>query len=386
MRRLTENVAPRADPTDTTSTDTPLLPDYGGACISSVAEALSARNGDAPADWLPGPAVGARQVVLLVLDGLGWEQLREARSTAPTLSSGEGGAITSVVPTTTATALTSITTGLVPAQHGVVGYRLRFDDDVLNVLKWRSAGRDMRRLLPAARFQPATPFGGARPPAVTRSEFASTGFTALHLGGTRLVGWGVPSSLVVHVRSLLEGGEEFVYAYYDGLDKVAHAHGLGAFYEAELRCVDRLIGDLIEVLPPGAVLVMTSDHGQVEVGPAVRMIDAEVFELIELVSGEGRFRWLHARNGAEKDLIQAAVEAHGSEAWARTKEEIVEGGWFGGPLDSEVSRRLGDVALVAREPVAFLDPADTGETRLAARHGSLTSSEMYVPLLAWRAP
>ena len=65
--------------------------------------------------------------------------------------------------------------------------------------------------------------------------------------------------------------------------------------------------------------------------------------------------------------------------------KIVEAGWFGGPLAPHVTARLGDVALVAREPVAFLDPADTGETRLAARHGSLTAAEMYVPLIAWAA-
>ena len=57
------------------------------------------------------------------------------------------------------------------------------------------------------------------------------------------------------MRRLLAAGEPFVYAYYDGLDKVAHEHGLGEHYAEELRIVDRLVGDLIEVLPPGAVLV-----------------------------------------------------------------------------------------------------------------------------------
>lgn len=386
VRRLTDTEAHSAEPPGQGAIGTPVLPDYGGACLSSVVRALAGRHGPEAPEWLPGPSLGAAQVVLLVLDGIGWEQLLASRAVAPTLCAGEGGPITSVVPTTTATALTSITTGRVPAEHGVVGYRLRVDDDVLNVLKWRASGRDMRRELPATHFQRIPPFGGTRPPAVTRSEFAATGFTALHLAGTRLFGWALPSTLVLHVRTLLQTGEPFVYAYYDGLDKVAHAHGLGEFYEAELRSVDRLVGDLVEVLPPGAVLVVTSDHGQVEVGMAARMLDPKVLDLIELVSGEGRFRWLHARSGAADDLVQAAREAHGSEAWVCTKEEMVEAGWFGGPLDAEVARRLGDVALVAGEPVAFLDPADTGETRLAARHGSLTTAEMYVPLLALAAP
>ncbi len=371
----------------------PVVPDYGGACLSSLVAALAARGRPDAAGWLPQPCKEATQLVLLVLDGIGWEQLSSAHAVAPTLTGGTGGPITSVVPTTTATALTSITTGCMPCEHGVVGYRMRIpsdardgvDGEVLNVLRWRTGRGDMRRLMPATRFQTVPPFAGVRAPAVTRSEFASTGFTALHLAGARLVGWALPSSLVVQVRDLLSSGEPFVYAYYDGLDKVAHAHGLGEFYEAELRSVDRWVSDLVESLPSGCALVVTSDHGQVEVGDAVHVPSAELLDHVQMLSGEGRFRWLHARPGAEDDLLSAAIEAYGDEAWVRTREEIVEAGWFGGPLSAPVADRLGDVALVARQAVAFLDPADTGETRLAARHGSLTSAEMYVPLITWPA-
>jgi len=369
--------------------DEPVLPDYGGACLSSVVPALFDRfSPDAPS-WLPAPARGARQVVLLVLDGLGWEQLQADAIHVPTVAAGQGGPITSVVPTTTATALTSITTGRPPADHGVVGYRVRVDgddghgDEVMNVLRWRTPTGDMRRRRQAGTFQTVPPFRGLAVPAVTRSEFASTGFTAAHLAGARLVGWSVPSTLVVEVRRLLGEGEPFVYAYYDGLDKVAHERGLGEYYAQELRTVDRLVGDLVEALPAGAALVVTSDHGQVEVGTSARLPGPDLLAGVELLSGEGRFRWLHARPGATADVAAAGEEAHGDEAWVRTREQIVDEGWFGGPITKEVAHRLGDVALVARAPVAFLDPADTGETRLLARHGSLTTAEMYVPLVAW---
>jgi len=370
-------------------TDEPVLPDYGGACLSSVVPALLGRFDSEAPSWLPVAARGARQVVLLVLDGLGRQQLEAGAAHAPTLAAGGGGTITSVVPTTTATALTSITTGRPPAEHGVVGYRVRVDgdngagDEVMNVLRWRTGAGDMRRRRPAGSFQTALPFGGRPVPAVTRTEFASTGFTAAHLAGARLVGWSVPSTLVVELDRLLQGGEPFVYAYYDGLDKVAHEHGLGDHYAQELRTVDRLVGDIVDALPPGAALVVTSDHGQVEVGTSARLPGPELLAHVEMLSGEGRFRWLHARPGATADVLAAAEDAHGKEAWVRTREQIIDDGWFGGPLTDVVAHRLGDVALVAHEPVAFLDPADTGETRLLARHGSLTPAEMYVPLLAW---
>jgi hypothetical protein len=380
----------------------PVLPDYGGACLSSLAPALMDRRRSLP-PWLPEMVSQAEQVALLVLDGLGWELLGAKADRAPTLVGAAGGPITSVVPTTTATALTSISTGSVPAAHGIVGYRLRLGGagadagttparggpeapapgEVVNILRWRSERGDLRRRVPAARFQLVPAFQGSGVPAVTRADFASTGFTAAHLGGTRIVGWHVPSSLVVDVGRLLGEGEPFVYAYYDGLDKVAHQHGLGDFYDAELHTVDRLVGDLLGVLPPGAALVVTSDHGQVEVGDAVRLPGPELMAGVSLVSGEGRFRWFHARAGAADDVATAAREAHGDEAWVVTRDEMIEAGWFGGPLRPDVAGRLGDVALVARASVAFLDPADTGETRLMARHGSLTPAEMYVPLLVW---
>ena len=84
-------------------------------------------------------------------------------------------------------------------------------------------------------------------------------------------------------------------------------------------------------------------------------------------------------------MAATASDLHGDVAWVRTKDEMIADGWLGGVPSPEVSGRLGDVALVPFAPTAFLDPADTGELRLKARHGSLTPAEMSIPLLGWRA-
>jgi predicted AlkP superfamily pyrophosphatase or phosphodiesterase len=372
----------------------PVLPDYGGACISSLTPVLrqivsNPGGGSCQTlpDWLPEPAREADQIVLLVLDGFGWERLTAAAELLPTLGSAARSRLTSVVPTTTATALTSISTGLPPSIHGVVGYRLVVRPDpgvprILNVLRWRADDSDARMTIPPRSFQPVAAFGGDPTPAVTRADFIATGFSAAHLDGTRMIGWQVPSTLVTEVGRLVSDGTRFVHAYYDGLDKVAHEHGLGEHYTAEMRAADRLVGDLVETLPKGACLVVTSDHGQVEVGRSAMLPATELLEASWLLSGEGRFRWFHAHPGAAGDLEAAAIACHGDVAWVRSLEQMRDERWFGGDLSAEVASRLGDVALVAREPVAFIDPADTGESRLAARHGSLTSAEMYVPLIA----
>ncbi len=340
-------------------------------------------------DWLPAAALHADQVVLLVLDGLGWEQLRDRSALAPTLSAAQGieRAITSVAPTTTACALTSITTGCPPCRHGLLGYRLAVGDDILNVLRWTvgsGRGRDARRTVPARSFQPCPSFSGSpRPvPVVSKGEFGGTGFTAAHLGNSPLRGYKVLSSLPVEVGRLLRGGEPFVYAYYDGIDKVAHGSGLGELYDAELRTVDRLVADVVAELPSGAVLVVTADHGQIDVGAQVELLGREIMASVEFMSGEGRFRWLHARAGAAADLLEAASDRYGDTTWVMGREQVVDDGLFGGPLQDDHLARVGDVALIPHASIAFVDPADTGESRLQSRHGSLTTDEMLVPLVA----
>ena len=362
----------------------PLIPDYDGPCLANVVPALLGPGADVPA-WVPAPLAGADQVVLLALDGLGWDQLEERRHLAPTLAGMAGGAISTVAPSTTATALSSLTLGCPPGEHGVVGYRINVRGDVLNVLRWQTPAGDARTVIPPDDIQGRAPFLGRRPPVVTRAEFAGTGFSGAHLAGVRFHGYRVVSTLVTEVRNLVRAGQPFVYAYYDGVDKVAHEYGLGEHYDAELVAADRLVADLAEALPPGAALAVTSDHGQVQVGDAIVRIRDEVMDHVELLSGEGRFRWLHARPGAADDLAVVAKECHAGRAWVRTREEVIAEQWFGPAVSEAAAARFGDVVLAARDTVAFEDPADTGPYRLQSRHGSLTSAEMRIPLLALRA-
>jgi hypothetical protein len=266
-----------------------------------------------------------------------------------------------------------------------VGYRVDERGEVLNILRWSTPRGDARNRIEPGRFQPVPPFFGSHCPVVTRAEFASSGFSAAHLAGTRHLGWRVPSTLVVEVRRLLKAGEPFVYAYYDGVDKVAHEYGLEEHFDAELAAVDRLVADLLAELPPGAVLLVTADHGQVQVDDRIVTPHGDVLALVATQSGEGRFRWLHARPGAAADLLAVAGEHHGDQAWVVSRDEVVDGGWLGPVVVGDALRRLGDVALVPFAPISFDYSGDTGPFVLIGRHGSLTPAEMLVPLLAQRA-
>ena len=240
----------------------------------------------------------------------------------------------------------------------------------------------MMKDLPPIDFQPVEPFLGARPPVITRAEFQVSGFTQAHLRNGEFCGWWSPATLVTEIASQVTSGSPFVYAYYDGLDKVAHVHGMQRHYLDELKFVDALVERIIEELPEGATLLVTADHGMVEVGDQVFDLDEELIKKTSGTSGEARFLWLHAKEGSAEGLLEAA-QAHSDVAWIVGIEQILDECWFGTHVTPEARMRMGEVAIVARDPVALMDPRQPDAPQLVARHGSMTPEEMLVPFISF---
>ena len=248
--------------------------------------------------------------MLLLLDGLGWSAVEEHREIMPTLAAMEGGPITSVVPSTTAAALTSVATGLAPAQHGIVGYRMLVGRDVLNVLRWTV--HNGARPPDPFDVQRHTAFLGREVPVITRSEFRSTGFTQAHLRGGRFIGWHTTATLIEQCVRCVEAGERVVYAYYPGVDTVAHEFGLhDRAYRRELAATDQLVRDLLDALPASAALLVTSDHGQVHLERESWIDIGALAPLVDTMAGDGRFRYLYARKGSARELAERARDLVG---------------------------------------------------------------------------
>ncbi|MDQ1466815.1 MAG: hypothetical protein QOH10_1230 [Actinomycetota bacterium] len=357
----------------------PVLPALDGASVAGLIPALI---GGRPAPWMPEPVRGANSVVLLVLDGLGANEVDDRPSILRELAAMDGSRITTVVPSTTSTALTSISTGLAPAQHGVLGFRMLVDGEVLNVLRWQT---DSRHPPDPFTVQRHDAFLGRPVPVVTRVEFRESGFSQAHLRGSTFVGWKTVATLVEHCRRLVLAGERFVYAYYPGVDEVAHAYGLhDGFYERELASTDALVGSLLDALPAETALLVTADHGQIHLEPESWIEIDELHPMLAAQAGDGRFRYLYARKGMATDLLAAAHESLDAVAWVVSRRELLDAGWIGSGATGTVPGRIGDVVVAAREPVAFVDPALPRERTLRSAHGSLTPQEMWVPLRAAR--
>ena len=255
------------------------------------------------------------------------------------------------------------------------------------MLRWSNRAGDARRSACRRDVQPFAAVPGQAVPVVSRKAESSTGVharptwraCATSAGGCR-------RASPVIVRRLLGDGERFVYAYYDGIDKIAHEHGLGDFYDAELRppiassaTCRRCCRPTLRCWSPPTTARSTSASGSSR--PTPRCWCACRYQ-----SGEGRFRWLHARPGAAADLYDAAKTAHGDVAWVVTRagdagRRLVRA--RGRPADRPPDGRRG--AGGARSGQLRRSRPTPGRSSWCARHGSLTSAEMLVPLLAGRS-
>ena len=168
------------------------------------------------------------------------------------------------------------------------------------MLRWRTVSGDARAFVDPVAFQPLPPFQGRPVPVVSKSEFAGTGFTEAHQRDVPVAGWSLASSLASRCAALLEAGEPFVYAYYEGIDKIAHIAGLrrllrrraGRRRPAGGRPARRPAGGG----GPGRDRRPRPGRG----GAPGRLLDPRLADEAAMMSGEARFRWLHARRRRDR--------------------------------------------------------------------------------------
>ena len=356
----------------------PVLPDYADRCISNVLDALRNPRRPGPLLDLRSAVRDAPKIVLVLLDGLGAEQLAPRAAVAPWLASHQLDPITSVAPSTTAAALSSLTTGEAPGRHGIVGYRFEHDGQILQSLRWTVEGTDARSTHSPEKVQRLEPkLAGV--PYVGRADFQTSAFTAAHLRGADYRGAKSLKAMIPLVTAATAEAP-LVLAYHDAIDKVSHKDGFGPSFDSAVAEADQFLSDLRSALDPEVMLVVTSDHGQVDIGGASVDLSAATDALVAYRSGEGRFRWLHAVPGESGELLRRVTEELGESCWVRSRRQIANEGWFG-EMGDEVEERLGDVAVVPFAPVFIPDPKVPKEVNMRGRHGSLTSAEMLVPLV-----
>lgn len=382
---------------------TPPLPLYGTSAISDlVPSLLSALGVEGFAN--PLGVEPLRRACVLVFDGLGWEQVCANPRTAPFLASlaESGSALTAGFPASTSVSLSSIGTGLTPGEHGIVGYTMAvpgLPSRAMNVLRWSvhgPGGGDLRERVIPETLQPApTAFERATDAGVTVSlvgpiQLMHTGMTrAVFRGGRYRPAFSLGDLVQESVAALLAGERCFVYAYNPDLDATGHVRGVDSeAWRLQLAHVDRTAADLASRLPPDAALVVTGDHGMVDVRGPDRIDLSDRPDLrhgVRFLGGEPRARHVYTRAGAGAEVLAAWREGVGDRMWVVSREEAIDSGWFGPTVADRFRSRIGDVVAAAFGPIGIVErDVASIEAQLVGHHGSFTPEEQLVPFLLVR--
>lgn len=335
-----------------------------------------------------------RTVVVLLVDGFGHQLLPIARRSAPTLATLAVGApvLTAGFPTTTPTSLTTLGTGAPPGSHGVVGFFLRVPgtDRILNHIRWSDDPDPLRWQPLSTQFDRARA-AGVTPYVVSRPEYDGSGLTRAAFRGARYLPAAdidVTAERVIEIARSARG-RTLIYTYDPNVDSCGHVYGVGSpLWHRAVADVDHLVTILLERLPRGAALLITADHGQINVPAGSRTdldADPQLRVGVEAVSGEARVRYLHTIPGARDDVIATWRSVLGDNAIVVEREEAVAQGWFG-PIPEAHVQRLGDVVVMCTGDHVVLatktDPPSV--SAFVGFHGSATPAEMHIPLLVGR--
>ncbi|MDQ4086078.1 MAG: alkaline phosphatase family protein, partial [Actinomycetota bacterium] len=221
---------------------------------------------------------------------------------------------------------------------------------------------------------------------VNKRAFEGSGLTVASQRGVEFVAAdSAGERLAAAARIAATDSPSLVYVYDSDLDATGHASGCRSeAWRHQLATVDAFAQRLREVIPRDATMLVTADHGMVDIDVADRIdvdTEPELMDGVTLLGGEARFRHLYCRAGAVDDVAARWRRRLGDQAVVMTREEAVAAGWFGA-VRRDVEPRLGDVVVACMGDVAVVSTERFPfEAMLVGLHGSLTAEEMYVPLL-----
>ncbi len=379
-----------------------IFPDYQGTSIVNLMQTLAlARGGDvgmypAMTGLDTQRLADARNVVMLVIDGLGYEFLSQYPDSH--LYKHLHSKIMAVAPPTTTASVSTYLTGLAPQQHGLTGWftYLRELGSVVTILPWvlraggpqlGESGRAASDLLSLDSFfdRLAVDTYSVMPDFLQGSEF-----NRMVSGQANLVPYNTYQQCFNEVARLARNPrKKYVYAYWAGFDMLAHGYGVGSEQVAShFLELDQAFEKLVDQLSGSdTALLVSADHGFIDAPPEKRIDLVDHPELKACLQvplcGEPRLAYCYVRHDM-RSRFEDYVEKNLSEiAQLYASQDLVEQNLYGlGDAHPEMAHRTGDYTLVMQENYVMTDslPGDTA-VQLVGYHGGLSSQEIYVPLI-----
>ena len=384
------------------------LPDYHGGSIvnlmRSIERALDARPCDAAQAYpelnaLPARALsGARNIVLLVIDGLGYGYLTRADA---------GGAlhrhlrarITSVFPSTTATAVSSFLTGVGPQQHALTGWHIWLRELACLAATLRFRPRHGGEPLSKSGIAPRSVFTAepmfdrlaAKTHVVSPGNIIDSDYNVALCGLAQRRPYKELPELFSKMAEIVRSGSErqFIHAYICDLDAAAHSFGSASQeLQDKFRQIDAAFARFLDKIAGSDTLVIAvADHGFTDSPKAVCIELEDHPQLAETLTlplcGERRAAYCYVQSGQEsafEHYVQTRLD-HCADLHRST--DLIAQGWFGlGPANPRLAERVGHYTLVMKDDYTIKDWI-LGESRHLSLgvHGGVSAAEMYVPLI-----
>ena len=325
--------------------------------------------------------------VLILIDGMGQDAINNYGDQFPIFDElKQVKKLYTNFPSTTATSLSTLGTGVLPGVHGMLGYTVRVprsDNRLLNALKWDERVDPVMWQKVPTLFERAV-LAGVSVTHVAAKRYEGSGFTQAALRGAKYVGANGVDEMATAVSAALKPQPSFVYTYLNTLDSAGHSDGVGSDkWLTALQQVSEFITKVKQLAPAGTRIWVTSDHGMVNSTEQVILgQDNNLLENVTLIGGEPRARHIYIKEGAASETIAQWQEFFGNKAKVLSKESAIKDGLFGPVVTEDSHDRLGDLIAIANNDLILVDPARVREeSSMVGHHGGITDIEVEIPLL-----
>jgi predicted AlkP superfamily pyrophosphatase or phosphodiesterase len=325
--------------------------------------------------------------VLILIDGMGQDAIDKYGDQFPIFDElKQVKKLYTNFPSTTATSLSTLGTGVLPGVHGMLGYTVRVprsDNRLLNALKWDERVDPVMWQKVPTLFERAV-LAGVSVTHVAAKRYEGSGFTQAALRGAKYVGANGVDEMATAVSAALKPQPSFVYTYLNTLDSAGHSDGVGSDkWLTALQQVSEFISKVKQLAPAGTRIWVTSDHGMVNSTEQVILgQDNKLLENVTLIGGEPRARHIYIKEGAASETITQWQEFFGNKARVLSKESAIKDELFGPVVTEDSHDRLGDLIAIANNDLILVDPARVREeSSMVGHHGGITDIEVEIPLL-----